>query len=186
MTTNETNETVEQRGGASTAQSAPEGAEANGETEAASQRVVPVGEAKKYRKRAQQAEQSLTELQQELQTKSQRVTELEQTIDDLERRSAIDQLLVEAEAIDLEAARLLTAAAVEQMDEPDVAEAVAELRRSKPFLFRRNGSAATAMSARADGSRRADDAADHAAAEALATGDRTDLLRYLRLRRVKR
>lgn len=149
----------------------------------APQRVVPVTEAKKYRKRAQQAEQSLSDLQQELEQKSQRLAELEQTVTDLERRSAIDQLLIEAEAIDLDAARLLTETAVQQMDEPDAADAVAELRRTKPFLFRTSSNGATRMSARIDATRSENDSIDHAAAEAHATGDRTDLLRYLRLRR---
>jgi hypothetical protein len=150
------------------------------------QRVVPVAEAKKYRKRAQSAEQSLEDVQRELQAKSQRVMELEETIAELERRSAIDQLLIEAEAIDLEAARLLTESAVRQMDESDVAEAVAELKRAKPFLFRQRKPSASNMSARIDGANgahAASDAIEHAAAEAHATGDRTDLLRYLRLRR---
>jgi hypothetical protein len=146
-------------------------------------RVVPVAEAKKYRKRAQQAEQSLAELQDELEQKSQRVTELEQMVTDLERRSAIDQMLIEADAIDLESARLLTETAVQMMDEPDAAAAVEELRRTKPFLFRARAGATSAMSARIDASRGADETLDHAAAEAHATGDRNDLLRYLRLRR---
>lgn len=146
-------------------------------------RVVPVTEAKKYRKRAQQAEQSLGELQQELEQKSQRVNELEQTVTDLERRGTIDQLLIEADAIDLDAARLLTETAVQQMDEPDAAAAVDELRRTKPFLFRAARNGATSMSARIDAARDDADSIDHAAAEAHATGDRTDLLRYLRRRR---
>ena len=45
-------------------------------------------------------------------------------------------------------ARLLTEAAVETMAEPDVASAIDELRRSKPYLFRRKTTQAGAMPAR--------------------------------------
>lgn len=149
--------------------------------------LVPVTEAKKYRKRAQSAEQSLRDVEEQLNEKDKRVEELEQTITELERKQRIDALLIESEAIDLEAARLLTEVAVRQMDEPDVVSAVAELKRTRPFLFRAvyqsraNGSGA--MSARTESNRRAVTDADQAAAEATETGQRNDLLRYLRLRR---
>jgi hypothetical protein len=85
--------------------------------------------------------------------------------------------------VDVEVARLLTQAAVEAMEQPDVAAAIDELRRRKPYLFRqRRRPEASAMPARshtAAGASRANDAAEAAAA----TGDRRDLLRYLRLRR---
>ena len=64
--------------------------------------------------------------------------------------------------------------------------AVSDLRRRCPYLFRPTVSEARsggAMSARprTNGRRNADDAAERAAA----TGDRRDLLRYLRMRRVR-
>lgn len=144
-----------------------------------------VGEARKYRKRAQAAEQSLSELQQQMQEKTARLGELEQTVADLERKGRVDQLLVEAEAIDLESARLLTAMAIDQMDQPDADEAVAELRRRKPFLFRSQSRTSGALSARQETSP-ASSAADRAADEAHCTGNRSDLLRYLRLKRSAR
>ncbi len=145
-----------------------------------------VGEAKKYRKRAQAAEQSLDELRRELDEKSAKLTELEKTVSDLERAGRVDQLLIEAEAVDLESARLLTTMAIEQMDEPDVELAVTELKRRKPYLFRARSRASSAMSARPEHATPAREAADHAAGEAYATGNRADLLRYLRLKRKAR
>ena len=142
---------------------------------------VPVSESIRYRRRAQHAEQQLEALQGEYE---QVRHELEQTrcqLDAAERRRRIDQLLIESEAIDLEAARLLTEAAVEQMDGADVDEAVAQLRQRKPYLFRR-----TQPSSGGPLSPRLREPAvelDEAAATAVASGDRRDLLRYLRLRR---
>lgn len=147
--------------------------------------LVPVTEAKKYRKRAQSAEQSLRDVEEQLNAKNNRVEELEQTITELERRQRIDALLIESEAIDLEAGRLLTEVAVRQMDAPDVEAAVADLKRTKPFLFRaaQQVNSGGAMSARTNPHRRVVTDADQAAAEATETGHRNDLLRYLRLRR---
>lgn len=146
------------------------------------EKLVPVNEAIRYRKRAQAAEQALTELRAQLEQTQQSYEQAERTIDSLERRQRMDELLTEADAIDLDAARLLTEAAVQGMDEPDLAEAVADLRRYKPYLFRAELEApgGLALAPRLDG---ADDPLARAAEQAQDSGDRRDLLRYLRLRR---
>lgn len=120
----------------------------------------------------------LTELQQRVQSLEGELAQANQTIVQLERRAQIDALLRESEAIDLEAARLLTEVAVASMAEPDVQAAVSDLRRRRPYLFRNRGPGALAMSAQAN-----DDPADDAGQRAAQTGSRRDLLRYLRLRR---
>lgn len=112
------------------------------------------------------------------------LAEREATITQLERRMRIDELLRDADAIDLEAARLLTEAAVAAMDEPDVDAAVAELRSRKPRLFA--STSPPRPFAQGAGDDEPTDEAMHAAAEAHATGNRRDLLRYLRLRRGQR
>jgi hypothetical protein len=123
-------------------------------------------------------EAQLAEAQAELETLRRSLSETRRELEGTERRQRIDQLLVEADAIDLQAARLLTEAAISEMDEADVAGAVDDLRRHKPYLFRRRDQEG-AMSPRP----RPADPSDEAAAHAAATGDRRDLLRYLRLRR---
>lgn len=145
-----------------------------------SDKLVPVGEAIRYRKRAQTAEQQLGELHDRFAQLQSQLDESQQTITSLERRQKIDALLTDSDAIDLEAARLLTEISVSQMDEPDVSAAVDDLRRQKPYLFRqrRNGHD-SAMSPRVDPPSTQTLAAERAAA----TGDRRDLLDYLRLRR---
>lgn len=152
--------------------------------EDSSAKLVPVAESIRYRKRAQQAEQRLRELQSQHQQLEGQLELARQTIDAVERRQKIDQMLVESDAVDLEAARLLTELAVEQMDESDVAAAVEELRQRKPYLFRRrhSGGGGASLSPRprpGNGSGTLDDAAEQASQ----SGDRRDLLRYLRLRR---
>lgn len=125
-------------------------------------------------------EQELVELRERFAALQSRLDESQQTITALERRQKIDALLAASDAIDPDAARLLTEITVAQMDEPDVAAAVEDLRRHKPYLFRhRQASPGSAMSPRLESPAAHEHAADHAAA----TGDRRDLMDYLRLRR---
>lgn len=154
-------------------------------TDEDTEKLVPVTEAIRYRKRAQQAEQQLGDMQQQMQTLQGKLDEAEQTIQHLERRQKIDALLAESEPIDTEAVRLLTEQAIQQMEEPDVQAAVAELRQSRPYLFQPHsgdgGSSAMAARFEQPAARDSEQAAEHAAM----SGDRRDLLRYLRLRRGK-
>lgn len=142
------------------------------------EKLVPVSEAIRYRKRAQTAEQQLEDMSRQLIEARSQLDASQETITSLERRQKIDALLNESEAIDLEAARLLTEISVSQMDEPDVSAAVKELQRQKPYLFR-HSSTTSAMGPRVE----APDAQAAAAERAAATGDRRDLLDYLRIRR---
>jgi hypothetical protein len=145
------------------------------------ERLVPVSEAIRYRKRAQAAEQRLDELKGQLEGTRAELEGVRGTVQKLERRQKIDEMLTESEAVDVEVARLLTEAAVELMEQPDIRLAVEDLRRQKPYLFRRRAGGATAMPAHGRGEDRGD--ASRAAERAVVSGDRRDLLRYLRLRR---
>lgn len=107
---------------------------------------------------------------------------LKAALDAAERRRAIERALLEADAIDLETASLLTESAVAGAPAPGaaIAGAVADLKRRKPFLFARRAPRSATMAPR--GAPASDPLAlsrEHAAA----TGDRASLLRYLRLRR---
>lgn len=159
----------------------PADAEAMAQTQA-TDKLVPVSEAIRYRKRAQTAEQQLEQINEELGAMRAKLDEANRAVTSLERRQKVDALLMESDAIDLEAARLLTEQAVLQMDEPDIEMAVEDLRRHKPYLFRRRrdpDDSAMAPSIHHPGH----DPAEQAAEQAARTGDRRDLLRYLRLRR---
>lgn len=162
------------------------GGESPGPTGDTGDRLVPVTEAIRYRKRAQAAEQRLNELNERLEQLQGELGEAHQTVEHLERRQQIDALLAEADAIDIEAARLLTERAVEQMSEPDVQLAVADLRRTRPYLFRhRSTDGSGAMAARFGSTDSPPAVAEQAAQRAVTSGDRRDLLDYLRLRRPK-
>ena len=147
------------------------------------ERLVPVSEAKKYRKRAQAAEKILEDFKVELAEKDEALHKQQQTIADLQRQRSIDELLVDSETIDLETTRLLTEMALSEMAEPDVEQAVAQLRKRKPFLFRTTARA-TALSPKAENNQTSlARSMERAAADAHSSGNRTALLRYLRLRR---
>jgi len=152
-------------------------------TPAEGDKLVPVTEAIRYRKRAQAAEHQVGELNGQLEQLQHQLNQTQQTVTHLERRQQIDGLLADADAVDLDTARLLTERAVAQMDEPDIKLAVDDLRRTKPYLFHhRTPSASGAMAARDDGTETQTQAA---AERAVSSGDRRDLLNYLRLRRQK-
>jgi hypothetical protein len=146
-------------------------------------KLVPVTESIRYRRRAQAAEQQLTELRRQYTELQQSLEEAEFQVALTERRRQIDQMLIESDAIDLEAARLLTEATIDQMDDADVALAVEELRQRKPYLFRRAASPAGVGGSMSPHPRRNGHPASEAAEAAAVTGDRRDLLRYLRMRR---
>ena len=145
------------------------------------EKMVPVGEAIRYRKRAQAAEQEVEALKGRLQDTSVELEQAKQAIEEQERRERINQLLAEADAVDLDVARLLTEAAVEMMEEPDIQGVVEDLRRHKPYLFKKGQLDGGMMPARLR--ERVDYQAEEAAERAAQSGNRRDLLRYLRLRR---
>jgi len=130
--------------------------------------------------RARIAEARVAELEQSL-------AEAREALDTVERRHRIDAALIEANAIDLETARLLTEMAVADMPDADIAAAVNDLQRHKPFLFRpvthRRAAPATTAAAGASLPAPSPDPLLDAASEAVATGNRRALLRYLHARR---
>lgn len=142
-----------------------------------------IQEAKRYRRRAQQAEASLCEVQTQLDEAQRALADREQTIQAMERRERIDHLLRQAETIDLEAARLLTEIAVQQMDEPDIEAAVHDLREARPYLFPSIDESIASGATSPQVPEKAAPQAERAAEEAVVTGRRDDLLRYLRLKR---
>ena len=137
-------------------------------------------------------ETQLAELEAKFHETQSALAETRKQLEAAERRQKIDQALLEADTVDLETARLLTEVAVGLMSDGDVQQAVDELRRRKPYLFRHrwagraiSGGGAIgggAMAARSRPGAPAEEAAETAAQ----TGNRRDLLRYLRTRRNQR
>ena len=151
----------------------------------ANERRVPVSEAKRYRKRAQAAEAMLEEAKSQLARNEEQIRESEALIASLEQRMVIDELLVENESVDLEAARLLVERALAEGNAEDADSAVAELKRRKPMLFHRPRKSEAITQAVRDANGHAPHHEQLIRAGSLATesGHRHDVLRYLRLRR---
>lgn len=156
-----------------------------GEESVAEAPDVAVSEEVIWKARAEDAEEQVEQL-------TARVSELEvalgrsqETVAQVERRGQIDRELTAAKAVDLETVRLLTEAVIDEMDEPDVVLAVRELCDRKPFLFgrmRHGASAGVSMSPASEGG--GGEALGEMARSARTSGDRSELLRYLRARRV--
>ena len=144
-------------------------------------KVVPLSELIRVRKRAQEAETHAIELSARVDELEKVLAEARASVDAIERRQQIDLALLEADAMDLESARLLTELALGQMDDADVHTAVSELRQRKPFMFKTKRS--RSLSAMSGSPRQAADSLADVAQEAARTGDRRALLRYLQIRR---
>lgn len=144
-------------------------------------KVVPLSELIRVRKRAQDAEAQASALQSRVVELEKVLAETRSAVDAIERRQQIDLALLEADAMDLESARLLTELALGQMDDADVHAAVSELKHRKPFMF--NTKRSRGVSAMSGTQRQAVDSLADVAQEATRTGDRRALLRYLQIRR---
>jgi len=142
---------------------------------------VPVSEAIRYRKRAQEAETKSQELETALEELRGALDESRASLIAAERRRNVDEVLVELRAVDLETARVLLDRSVDEEEETDIRRAALELKRRKPFLFRSvSGTHGSAMGGRP---RQARDGLEKHAAVAAESGDRGALMRYLRVRR---
>lgn len=132
----------------------------------------------------QSDQQQIEALKQQVATLQAQLLEAEQAIIHTQRHAEIERELNAARALDIETATLLTEAAIAEMDPPDVATAVRELRARKPFLF------ATTPATHSGGLSMSPAPNDDAhntissiAQRARVSGDRAELLRYLRARR---
>lgn len=162
----------------------PEGTGGGG----ASEGVETVTEEQRWRKRALEAEAQVEELKRALAGALGDLEAAREALDASERKRQIECCLAEAGAVDVAAARLLTEAAVEGMEEPDVALAIGDLKRTRGWLFRRDGAGMTGGGSSVMSGRPAERwgaAMEDAAEEAAVTGDRGALLRYLRLKRAR-
>ncbi|MEL7472770.1 MAG: hypothetical protein AAGK04_05570 [Planctomycetota bacterium] len=151
-----------------------------------------------WRRRARDAEDRLTRLEEELREAKSSLEMAREELESSERRRSIDSALIEADVIDLETARLLVERAIDASSMAggsngegamaDVPGTVRRVRHEKPFLFhghvgmRGGGLAgfggAASLEPSGDG-----DGLMALATQARATGDRQLLLRYLRARR---
>jgi len=145
---------------------------------------VPISEEVVWKARAEEAESKVGELEARVHELETEVESAHASVKSVERRGEIDRELTAAKTIDLETARLLTEATISEMDSPDVAIAVRELCDRKPFLFAsRDRASGFGVSMGPAGSSSGDDELETMARRAKSSGDRSELLRYLRVRR---
>src|SRR4051812_21360442 len=134
-----------------------------------------------WEQRANAAESASSQLQSKLEEMAATLAQTREALDASELRRLIDTELSRSGTVDIEAARLMTEAAVAQMKEPDVAKAIADLKKRKPFLFRPARTPSSSMSAAPKPA--PNDELAQIAEQARATGDKRALLMYLRARR---
>ena len=148
---------------------------------------VAISEEVIWKSRAQDAEEKVDGLESRVVDLEGQLASANDAVKTVERRGEIDRELVAAKAVDLETARLLTEAVIGEMDSPDVAIAVRELCDRKPFLFackRQSAHGVNAGLAMGPASvRNGTDELESMASSARSSGDRSELLRYLRVRR---
>jgi hypothetical protein len=116
---------------------------------------------------------------------NQQIAQMSQDLSALEAERSLTCKLAAAGAIDLEAAVLMAKARMEGKDETEIDGCIEQLRKEKSYLF--GGSAQTLTARRTAGAKdrkaQSQTALEQAAGKAARTGSRTDLQRYLKLRR---
>ncbi|MFG0251872.1 MAG: hypothetical protein ACF8NJ_03255 [Phycisphaerales bacterium JB038] len=129
---------------------------------------------------AESSEETPDPAQEELASLRSQLGELQQALERSEQARELDRAFLEAGVLDLPAAHLLLGQLADIQGEAE--EVVAELKRHKPYLFRRERApiAAPTMSPR-NGNGRAP--VLDAAFSAMSTGKRAELLQYMRLKR---
>jgi len=163
-------------------------------------KFVPVAESIKYRRRAQQAETRLAEVEQQLKdvegksksrdeeialAEAQR-DEAQQHLQAIENRLAVERRLFADGVIDVETAADALAKRIdlgEAIDADEVASAVEQLLLDKPFLRGESAGGLPSPTAAARSNHGAASRLANVAQRAARSGDRRDVAEYLRLRR---
>ncbi|MDT8301914.1 MAG: hypothetical protein RQ760_10555 [Sedimentisphaerales bacterium] len=157
-----------------------------GETD--NMKLVPVAESIRYRKRAQSAEKKVEDLTEELAHVKSEATKISERLSDIETERKLMSKLATAGSVDLETVLLLAKARMEGQEDADLDGVIEQLKKEKQYLFGGAGEVVTAKkTAGAKGSgyggTNNQTVLEKAAKRAAATGSRTDLQEYLKLRR---
>jgi C4-type Zn-finger protein len=149
-------------------------------------KLVPVGESIRYRKRAQSAEKKAEVLAEQLVQAESRLRETAEQLQGLQIEQKLMHKLAAAGVVDLEAAVLIAKARVEGKEKADLDDVIEQLKKEKQYLFAGRteaGMAAKRTTVVKDRVQNSQTVLEKAAKEAATTGNRTDLQRYLKLRR---
>jgi len=152
-----------------------------------SEKLVPVTESIRYRKRAQSAEKKAEQLAAELKKARDAADEMLHELSETKFEQKLAGKLISAGVVDLESALLIVRSKVEGKDDDAINKCVERLHGEKAFLFNDHRREVTAMPPGYAGSKQKMSGLDKtladAADRAIRTGKRTDVQEYLRLRR---
>lgn len=148
------------------------------------ERLVPVAEAIRYRKRAQAAEKELAEMKAERDLLQNEKQTISKQLDQARQDQQIRDLLASAGTTDLETALLLVRDRLASAEGQDACAVVDQLRDEKGWLF--SSRTAVGGSLRTAGERHRPDGSgvlQDAAKKAARSGNCVDVQEYLRVRR---
>ena len=148
-------------------------------------KLVPVAESIRYRKRAQSAEKKIEGLTEQLAQAQQQSEKLSEQLSDIRAEQDLMRKLISAGAVDVESAVLLAKARMQDKKDSDADTVIEQLKKEKQYLFEQTGKNVTVT--KTSGAKERDAGVhtilERAAKKAAATGSRTDLHEYLKLRR---
>ena len=157
------------------------------EEAAQEQKLVPVVESIRYRKRAQSAEQKAASLEEELAQNEATISHLNEKLQEMQTERQLTAELACAGATDIEAATLLVKARLKKEPKANTATVIGLLRKEKAYLFTDNAGSNITAAPKTAGAREkipsATGTLQRAAKKASQTGSRADLQEYLKLRR---
>ena len=149
------------------------------------EKLVPVGEAIRYRKRAQSAEKEVSVLSQQLKEIEKNNERLACELDEIRIEQKLVQKLSSAGVSDIETALLVAKARVKSGEQADVDLVIEQLKKEKGYLF--DSAKETSVSTptagvkeRKPGGQRV---LEKAAKKAAQSGNRADVQEYLKVRR---
>ena len=157
----------------------------SGDEEAGGEKLVPVSEAIRYRKRAQSAEKEMAELQQRLNEQTQENSRVKNQLAEARLEQELTAKLLTEKVNDIEAAVLMAKARIRDAEEVDIDNVVEQLKKEKGYLFGELGtevvvSKTSGIKEKNSGSRVVLESLAQAAA---GSGKRTDVQEYMRARR---
>lgn len=157
-----------------------------GQDDVDNSKLVPVAESIRYRKRAQSAEKKVETLSGELAQAKSQIGGMAEELSGLKIEQELIRKLVAAGTVDLEAAMLIAKARAEGESDSDLDGVIEQLRKEKQYLFGKYKDV-TVTAGKTAGAKDpvtgSQAILERAAKRAAATGNRTDLQEYLKLRR---
>ena len=155
------------------------------DTDSGDEKLVPVGEAIRYRKRAQGAEKEAADLAEEAKQLRELNEELTGDLEAMRTDHELMRALSSAGAVDLEGAVLIAKSRLENGEEKEIASVVELLRSEKSYLFggqaqRKAASKTAGVKEKESGGQRV---LEGRAKKAAASGSRADVHEYMQIRR---